>query len=147
MKATEELELEHRTTELAIDACREFSTILRDGREVPVGALHKLVRVLHIYDEQYHLEQEEWLFSILTNKGAPRGNCPIASLTHENYQRGMLVSQLANAVDVYEQSACTARFPQEPVYLDWPVGIVSADHRQRVELNPLFFQQIERAQT
>lgn len=107
MKATQKLEQDHRTIERVARACGVFSEMLQNGKKVPAGVLHKLVDFLRVYGEEYHQEEEEWLFSMLTDKGVPRGSCPIAVLTHEDHKLGMLVDQLANAVEAYEKSAST----------------------------------------
>lgn len=105
MKATQELEQQHRTIERAVDACGIFSQILQSGRKVPADALRSLANFFRVYGEEYHQEQEEWLLGMLMNKGVARGNCPVAALTHEDQKCAMLINQLAGAVDVYARSA------------------------------------------
>lgn len=105
MKATQQLERQHRTMERAVDACEIFSKLLQSGRTVPAEALRELANFFRVYGEEYHQEQEEWLLGMLMNKGVARGSCPIAALTHEDQKCTMLINQLAGAVDVYARSA------------------------------------------
>ncbi len=107
MKATEELEQQHRTMERVASACGVFSEMLQDGKKVPADVLRKLADFLRVYGEEYHQKEEEWLFSILRAKGVPRGSCPIAVLNHEDHKIGVLVDQLANAVEAYDKSVST----------------------------------------
>lgn len=107
MKATQQLEQQHRTIERVVSACGVFSEMLQDGKKVPADVLRKLADFLRVYGEEYHQHEEEWLFSILRAKGVPRGSCPIAVLSHEDHKLGVLVDQLANAVEAYDKSAGT----------------------------------------
>lgn len=107
MKPTQELEREHRTIERVARACGVFSEVLQNGQRVPAEILRKVVAFLRVYGNQYHQQEEKWLFSMLRNKGIPSGSCPIAVLTHEDDKLTMLVDQLANAVEVYARTAGT----------------------------------------
>ncbi len=107
MKATQKLEQQHRIIGRVASACGVFSEMLQGGKKVPADVLRKLVDFLRVYGEEYHQEEEEWLFSMLRYKGVPHGSCPIAVLSHEDHKLGVLVDQLANAVEAYSKSAGT----------------------------------------
>ena len=107
MKPTQKLEQEHRTIERVANACGVFSEMLQNGRKVPADVLRKLVEFLRVYGQEYHQQEEEWLFSMLRQKGVPNGSCPIAVLSHEDNKLAVLVHQLANAVEAYSNSAGT----------------------------------------
>jgi len=105
MKPTQKLEQEHRIIERVANACGVFSQMLQNGKKVPPVVLRKLVDFLRIYDEQYHQQEENWLFGMLNRRGVPSGSYPIATLARESHKLGMLVDQLAHAVEVYERSS------------------------------------------
>ena len=105
MKATHKLEQEHRTIERVASACGVFAEMLQNGKNVPADVLRKLVDFLRVYGQEYHQQGEEWLFSMLREKGVPNGSCPVAVLSHEDNKLAVLVHQLANAVEMYDKSA------------------------------------------
>lgn len=107
MKATEMLEQEHRTIERVATACGVFAEMLQNGTKVPAGVLQSVVKFLRVYDDQYHHEREHSLFGMLRDKGVPDGSCPIAVLNHEDHKLATLVTQLSNAVEVYDKSSGT----------------------------------------
>ncbi len=72
MNATRKLEQEHRTIERVASACGVFSEMLQNDKKVPSDVLRKLVDFLQVYGQQYHQEEEEWLYSMLREKGVSR---------------------------------------------------------------------------
>jgi hemerythrin-like domain-containing protein len=104
MKATERLEMEHRKIARVAEGCGVFADQLQEGTKIPANILKTLASFLHLYAEQYHHEQEKWLFSMLRQRGVPAGACPIAALSHEDDKLRILVDQLSNAVDIYAKT-------------------------------------------
>ena len=68
MKATQKLEQEHRTIERVTSACGVFSEMLQNGKKVPADVLRRLVDFLRVYGQEYHQQEEDWLFSMLREK-------------------------------------------------------------------------------
>ncbi len=107
MKATESLEIEHRKIAKVAEACGVFADELQQGTRVPVNVLEALVNFLHLYAEQYHHQEEEWLFSMLRQRGLPAGTYPMAALLREDDKLSALVHQLSNGMEVYARTERT----------------------------------------
>jgi len=101
MKATERLELEHRKLAKVADACGIFADELQQGSKIPANILQSLAAFLRLYAEQYHRQEERWLFGMLRQKGVPAETWLMAGLSRENDKLKVLVDQLKNAVDAY----------------------------------------------
>ncbi len=104
MKGTERLETEHRKIAKVAEACGVFADELQQGATIPVSVLQSLANFLHLYAEQYHHQEEKWLFRMLTHRGVPAGACPIAALSHEDDKLRVLVDQLSSAVSAYAKT-------------------------------------------
>jgi hemerythrin-like domain-containing protein len=104
MRATDNLELEHRRIGKVAEACALFSDELRRGTILPAKILQSLVDFLRLYAERYHHEEEQWLFGMLREKGVPAEIYPIATLSREHEKLRVLVDQLAQATDVYKKT-------------------------------------------
>ena len=104
MKATDSLEMEHRKIAKVADACGVFADELQQGTPIPVHVLETLANFLHMYAEQYHHQEEKWLFSMLRQRGVPAGACPLAALSREDDKLRVLVDQLSKAVEVYAKT-------------------------------------------
>jgi len=104
MKATEHLEMEHHKIARVAEGCGVFADELQQGVKIPSNILKSLASFLRLYAEQYHHEEEKWLFSMLRQRGVPAEACPIAAISHEDDKLGMLVDQLSTAVDVYAKT-------------------------------------------
>ncbi len=100
MRATESLELEHRKLAKVADACDIFADELQQGAKIPANILESLADFLRLYAEQYHRQEEKWLFSMLRQKGVPEAWL-ITGLSRENDRLRVLVDQLGNAVYAY----------------------------------------------
>lgn len=108
MRATDNLELEHRRIGKVAEACALFSDELRRGTTIPAKVLKSLVGFLQLYAERYHHEEEQWLFGMLRQKGVPAGTCTIETLSREDDKLRVLIDQLAQATDVYAQTDAPA---------------------------------------
>ncbi len=101
MRATESLELEHRKLAKVADACGIFADELQQGSKIPANILESLADFLHLYAEQYHRQEEKWLFGMLRQKGVSGETWLIAGLSRESDKLKVLVDQLKNAVAAY----------------------------------------------
>lgn len=104
MRATESLELEHRKIAKVADACEIFADELRQGSKIPANILERLADFLRLYAEQYHSQEEKWLFGMLRQKGVPAETWLIAGLSRENDKLKVLADELKNAVDAYSRA-------------------------------------------
>lgn len=104
MNATESLELEHRKLARVADACEIFADELLQGSKIPANILESLADFLRLYAEQYHRQEEKWLFGMLRQKGVPAETWLIAGLSRENDKLKVLVDQFGNAVDAYSRT-------------------------------------------
>jgi hemerythrin-like domain-containing protein len=104
MKATESLELEHRKLAKVADACEIFADELQQGSKIPANILQSLADFFRLYAEQYHRQEEKWLFGMLRQKGVPGETWLIAGLSRENDKLKVLVDQLCSAVDGYSEA-------------------------------------------
>jgi hemerythrin-like domain-containing protein len=103
MRATEILELQHRTIARVARACGELSEEVRKSAEVPVSVLHDVVEFFRRYGQQYHQAEEQWLFSTLRRHGVSAEGCPIGVLDHEHEDIARLINQVAAGTAAYEQ--------------------------------------------
>ena len=104
MTATESLELEHRKLARVADACEILADELLQGSKIPANILESLADFLRLYAEQYHRQEEKWLFGMLRQKGVPAETWLVAGLSRENDKLKVLVDQLGNAVDAYSSA-------------------------------------------
>ena len=104
MKATESLELEHRKIARVAEACEVFADELRQGSKIPARVLHSLADFFRLYGEQYHHQEEKWLFGMLRQKGVPADTWPLAGLSRENDKLRALVEQLNHTIARYSES-------------------------------------------
>ena len=101
MKGTEILQQEQRTIERVTRACGVLAEMLQNGTKVPTGVLQNLVKFLHVFCDDYHQEQEAWLFAMLQIKGFTSEEFPVESLRHEHDKLVLLTNQLGNALGLY----------------------------------------------
>ncbi len=107
MKATEILELEHRTIVKVAEACGVIATQLQLGKKLPASVLESLVEFLRVYGRQYHDAEERWLFTLLRQKGIPKDSFLIARLNRDDDKLAGLVNELTAAVQVYVKTEGT----------------------------------------
>lgn len=101
MKGTEIFQQGQRTIERVTQACGVFAEMLQNGTKVPANVLQSVVKFLHVFCDDYHQEQEAWLFAMLQIKGFPSEEFPLGSLRHEHDKLTLLTNRLENALDVY----------------------------------------------
>lgn len=104
MNATESLELEHRKLARVADACEIFADELLQGSKIPANILESLADFLRLYAEQYHRQEEKWLFGMLRRKGVSGETWLITGLSREGDKLKVLVDQLKNAVAAYSRA-------------------------------------------
>lgn len=104
MRATDMLEVEHRRIGKVAEACAIFADELQQGVKIPAIVLRALADFLRLYAEQYHGEEEKWLYALLKQKGVPAGNCPMAILNYEGDKLQVLIEQLTMAVNIYSKA-------------------------------------------
>jgi hemerythrin-like domain-containing protein len=104
MRATQILSHEHRSILSVVEGCRVFAEDLKRGQKVPVSALQSVVEFFRVYGNQYHHREEQWLLSVVKDKGLLVGDCLLSVLREEHRKIACLVEELADEVSSYAKS-------------------------------------------
>lgn len=102
MKATEELQQEHRGIELMLRVLQAVSVKFGAGEPPPDRHVEGIVEFLTVFvDKCHHGKEEEFLFPALEAAGVPREGGPIGMMLNEHRQGRGLVAQLREFLAQY----------------------------------------------
>ena len=110
MKATEELEKEHRAIELMLRVLGAVSDRAERPGRVPAGDLEGILEFLTVFvDRCHHGKEEEFLFPALEEAGVAREGGPIGVLSSEHELGRRLAAEIGAAAEEYAEGGSPAR--------------------------------------
>ena len=100
---TQMLENEHLVIAKVVSAAPVLADRLEAGQTISVETLQGVVEFMRIFaDKCHHGKEETLLFPLLGKKGIPMQGCPVGVLTMEHGKGRILVKELADGAEAYQ---------------------------------------------
>jgi hemerythrin-like domain-containing protein len=104
------LEEEHHCIQKVVAAMAVPVETLKAGKEVEEKTLQDIVEFMRTFAGKcHHGKEETHLFPVLERKGVPTRGCPLGALIAEHQKGRVLVTELAEATEVYNTGSPLAK--------------------------------------